>query len=150
MPDRGTDAFDELERVFDQMSRQFASGPFGGGSVPVDLREKPNRFVLEAELPGFSPEDVDLRVSEGRRVEIAAERGTEEEAMEEGAEETEAGAGAGEYVLREMHRESKSRSVTLPEPVDDDATEATYDAGVLTVTLPKRSADGQGTDIPVS
>jgi HSP20 family protein len=42
-----------------------------------------------------------------------------------------------------------SRSVTLPDPVDESAVAATYRNGVLTVTLPKREAVDTGTHIEV-
>jgi len=147
MSDRGGDPFDEIERVFDRMSRQFASGPFGGGGVPVDLRDEGDRFVLEADLPGFDAADIDLQVSDGRRVAITAEHTAPTEEEEERGEP---GPGSGQYVVRERHHESASRTVTVPEAVDEAGAEATYDAGVLRVTLPKRRGDGEGTDIPVS
>ena len=148
MSDRSGDPFDEIERVFDRMSRQFASGPFGGGGVPVDLRDEGDRFVLEADLPGFDPADIDLQVSDGRRVAITAEHAatTEEDEEERGG----TAPGSAQYVVRERHHESASRTVTVPEAVDEERAEATYDAGVLRVTLPKRRGDGEGTDIPVS
>ena len=138
------DPFDDIERMFERMTQQFggAQVPFGGGSIPVDLREEPDRFVLEADVPGFEPDDIALQVSEGRRVDISAEH-TDETA-------TEGGDDTRRFITRERHRESLSRTVTLPEAVDEEATEAGYDAGVLTVSLPKRTVDDEGTDIPVS
>jgi HSP20 family protein len=142
--DRTTDPFDDLERLFDRMSRQFGGleHQLGTATVSVDVRETPEAFVLTADVPGVEPDDIDLQVSDGRRVEISAER---EEAVE-----TDESDETGHFVTRERHLETFERTVTLPEPVDEAAAEASYDAGVLTVTLPKRTVDEDGTDIPVS
>jgi len=43
-----------------------------------------------------------------------------------------------------------SRRIPIPEPVDRDGATASYDDGVLTVTLPKRSSDDAGHNIDVS
>lgn len=144
MSDRSTDPFEDLEELFDRMSQQFGSapGPFGDAGVPMDLREEDDRFVLEADLPGFEADDIDLRVSEAQRVTVSANR--------DGERETTTEPDAVRYVTRERHHESVSRTVTLPERVDEEATEAAYDAGVLTVSLPKRGADEGGTSIPVN
>jgi HSP20 family protein len=142
--DRTTDPFDDLERLFDRMSQQFGGleHQLGGATVSVDVRETAEEFVLTADLPGVEADDIDLQVSDGRRVEIGAERA---EAVE--TEETDE---TGHFVTRERHRETFERTVSLPEAVDEEAAEASYDAGVLTVTLPKRTVDADGTDIPVS
>ncbi len=142
--DRRSDPFDDLERMLERMGEQFGDmqPEFGAARVPVDLRETEDRFVLTAEVPGFAAGDIDLQISDGRRVDITGERETEREA--EGEDEQ------GRFVTRERHRDALERTVTLPEAVDEEAAEASYNAGVLTVSLPKRSADEEGTDIPVS
>lgn len=139
MTDRN-DPFDDLERMFDVMSRQLGGGvgdPFGG-DVPVDLRETGDGYVLVADLPGYDPAAIDLTISDGQRVSLSASRERETETAD------------GQFITHERHHETVSRTITLPEPVDEDATEAAYDAGVLTVRLPKREADEGGTDIPVN
>jgi HSP20 family protein len=54
-----------------------------------------------------------------------------------------------QYLRQERTRRSMSRTVPLPDRVRKDAAEASYDNGVLTITLPKQEA-GEGTDIPVN
>lgn len=140
--------FRELERMFEQMSRQFeeASGqwedrPFdfgftSGESMSVDVADRGETFEVTADLPGFSKDDISVTVKD-TRLTIAAESETEAEESDE------------DYLRRERSRRSMSRSVTLPDPVDESAVAATYRNGVLTVTLPKREAVDTGTHIEV-
>ncbi|PSQ16957.1 heat-shock protein Hsp20 [Halobacteriales archaeon QS_8_69_26] len=122
--------FDEIEQMLERMSRQVEegmSGRAGLGSIPVDVRDEGEEFVVTADLPGYEADDVDLTLS-GKRLEITGERefGYEEDA---------------DYVHRERRRSSVSRTVRLPEEVDPEAVEADLDDGVLTVHLPKAHTD---------
>ncbi|SDQ56948.1 heat shock protein Hsp20 [Natronobacterium texcoconense] len=134
--------FRNLERQFERMQRQFEDAlemwnvdQFGmpatdtGTTVGmgIDLADHGEEFVLTADVPGFDREDVELRLSDDT-IHITAER--EEEMTEEQDD--------GFYIRSERERQSTSRSVRLPEPVDEDRIEATYRNGVVTVTLPKR------------
>lgn len=140
--------FEELERLFERMSRQFddatpawdAEGPFGGWragreSMSIDLAETDGEFVVTADLPGFDSDDVDIRVTD-HTLQVEAER-------EEATKEHEA-----EYLRRERRHESVRRSIRLPDDVDRDAVTATMKHGVLTVTLPRLAAeDARSIDI---
>jgi HSP20 family protein len=132
---RRDDPFGDIERMFEEMSSQFTAA---GDSVAVDVVDEGDRFVLRADLPGYDADDIDLQVSDGRRVHLEATRSSE-------SEET-----AGSYVTRERHQERISRTLTLPDAVAEDEATASYNNGVLTVELPKEVADDSGTDIPVS
>jgi HSP20 family protein len=131
------DPFEEIEKMFDAMSDQF-TGDVAGGTVPVDVVDEGEQFVLTADLPGYDADEIEVRITDGREVRIAATRDTETENT------------TGEVVTHERHRQEVSRSVALPETVDEDATEATYDRGVLTLGLPKRGDVDDGTSIPVN
>ena len=132
MSDR--DPLSEIERAFDMLGEQF-----GADSVPADVIDDGDRFVLHADLPGFDSENIDVQLVERRKLTISATRDEETEISD------------GTYVQRERRRESTSRTVQLPEAVEEHGTEAKYDDGVLTVTLPKATAEtDDGTDIPVN
>jgi HSP20 family protein len=133
MPDR-EDPLSEIEQVLDVLTGGFETG----GDVPVDLRETDEGYELVADLPGYDADSVDVRVSDGRRVTVSADHAAETDREDEG------------YVIRERTQRSVSRTVTLPEPVDEDGAEANFDTGVLTVTLPRREGGDEGTDIPVN
>lgn len=130
--------------MFDRMSDQFdplddgplPSGPLGG-SVAVDVEDAGDEFVVTADLPGYDREDIDVQLA-GERLTLSADR----------SESTETGDD-GRYVRRERRQRSVSRTLRLPEPVDESGTEATYNHGVLTVTLPKAEPD-DGHDIPIN
>jgi HSP20 family protein len=85
----------------------------------------PDSVVIKAALPGIRPEDVDITIT-GNSVTIKGEVKAEEEVKER------------DYILREHRFGSFSRTVTLPEGVDTDKAEASYENGILTITLPKR------------
>ena len=134
MSDR--DPFGEIERAFDLLNDQFETG---AASVPTDVVDEGEAFVVHADLPGFEKEDIDVQLVEERKLTVTATASEEREEHD------------GTYVKRERHQQSASRTVVLPEPVDESETSATYVDGVLTVRLQKATlADDDGTEIPVN
>jgi len=133
-----------------RMSRQFEG--MGGsdlseltgqrGGTSIDLAERDDEFVVTADLPGFEKDDIGVSLR-GDQLRIDAEH---EEAREEGDEDEE-----GRYIRKERRHQSVSRSISLPGDVDDESVSAQFHNGVLTVTLPKRSADeGDSRQIDIS
>lgn len=141
---RGRNPFDELERFFDRMSRQFGESwgewemGTNMGSMSIDVADHAGEIVVTADLPGYSREDIDVRLSD-KQLRIDARR---QQATEQSGEE-------GDYIRRERTQRSMSRSVTLPEPVDEEGVSAKYTNGVLTVTLPKLHASGESRSIDI-
>ncbi|WP_251330404.1 Hsp20/alpha crystallin family protein [Haloplanus pelagicus] len=143
--------FDELEELFDRMqenvenaARMWDPEEFEGGlprpgsaGMSVDLEDTGDELVLTGDLPGFETEDIDVRMVD-RTLQISAERDEEAE------------SDAGEYVRRERRHASVSRSISLPEAVDESDITARYNNGVLTVRMPKREPDDRGTRIDVN
>ena len=128
--------FDDIERMFDRMTRGFESIEGGlSESVAVDVAETDDEYVVVADLPGFDREDIDVELAgETLTVSAAADRNDEDDDRR--------------YLRRERPRGPVSRSVRLPEAVDPEATDAAHEAGVLTVTLPKAAGAG-GRSIPI-
>lgn len=121
--------FEELEEMFDRMGRQFEQrGMPTLESVPVDMRDHGDEYEIVADVPGYDTEEIELTFSDGS-ITIDASREAETEAEAEG-----------HYVHRER-RTSVSRSVRLPEPVDEDAISASYTNGTLTVVAPKADVE---------
>jgi len=122
--------------MLERMDQEFGTDPFGMGvsSAPVDLRDAGEEFVVTTDLPGFGKDDIEVTLAD-RILRIDADRDSET-------------ATEGEYIRRERRTESASRSVRLPEAIAEEAIEATYSNGVLTITLPKRDAEG-GTRIDI-
>ncbi len=113
----------DIDRLFDA----FFGGDREGAQrwVPaMDLVEAEDHFVLMADLPGLSEEDVSIEVQDGT-LKISGERKAEHESSERG------------WYRIERSYGSFNRSLTLPEGVDADGISAEFDRGVLSVRIPK-------------
>jgi len=93
-------------------------------SFPVDMYETDDALVVKAALPGLRPEDVEISV-QGDLLTIRGEIKREEKVEREN------------YHRRELHYGVCARTISLPVSVDADKAEATFENGILTVTLPK-------------
>lgn len=118
----------EVNRLFDTFFDTPAAGSGRAGRarwVPaMDLVESDDHFVLRADLPGVSEEDVAIELDE-RVLTVSGERKAAVEGERGGVHRLERAHGA------------FSRSLTLPEGVDGDAIAASFDRGVLEVRIPK-------------
>ena len=134
--------FEELEQLFDRMSRQVDPGDWGsfGHSVPADVADTEETITITIDLPGYDREDIDLTLGDGQ-LRITAER--ENEAVDEESEDLV------RYVRKERSQESVNRTIRLPGEVDEDDAVATLEDGVLTVTLPKAEPDATGKHIDI-
>lgn len=136
MSDR-TDPFAEIEDIVEQFSQLGDQlGESLGGELPVDVIDADDAVLVKTDLPGRDPSTIDVQLEDSRTLQIDAE-----------AVDT---TGDGRFIMRERTRQAANRSVTLPAAVDESATEASYNRGVLTVRLPKLDGDGEETDIPVN
>jgi HSP20 family protein len=95
-----------------------------GWAPAVEVFEKKDKYVVKAELPGMKEEDIDVSV-DGDVLTINGKREAEKEVNEE------------DYYLCERSYGNFSRSISLPSSVDAKKIEATYEDGVLEVSLPK-------------
>ena len=108
-------------------------------AFPVDVVQSEAEYILTAELPGFSDEDVSLRI-DNKTMTISASKSIENEADDgENADVEESDS----RVLRTERRSKKSfhRSFTLPKDVDESAISAAMENGILCLTMP-RMIDG--------
>jgi len=127
------DPFEAAQREFDTALNRFFGGremaANSGGWAPygVDVREDADHLYVEAELPGFKKEEIDITL-ENQTLTISAERKTEKSEGEKG----------GDYLLRERRYSRFLRSFTLPPTVDDKSVDAKLNDGLLTITLTKR------------
>ena len=132
-----TNPFDEIERLFERMSRQFEDAsrmwepkePFARWTtmfepMAVDILENDEEFVATVDLPGFDREDIEIHVAD-QTLRIVAEH---EERIEEEEER---------YLRRERRHETADRTIQLPEEIDTEEVTARMKHGVLTITLPK-------------
>src|SRR5579875_1151397 len=116
-----------FNNFFDVPSGRGASGTQARRWMPaMDLVETADHYVLRADLPGLSDDDVNVQL-EDNVLTISGERKAEHEQQE------------GYYRLERAFG-SFSRSLTLPDGVDPDSVEAHFDRGVLEVRIPKPEA----------
>lgn len=116
------DPFRDLDRLTEQM----LGVPVGSTRVPrfmpMDLYRSGDHYVLHADLPGVDPGSVDVSVDNGTLTVRAERSGRTEESVE--------------WLTSERFTGSFMRQLTLGEGVDADRIGATYENGVLTVTIP--------------
>ena len=103
----------------------------------LDVRETDKEIVVEAELPGIDEKDISLDLKHG----VLTIRGEKKHEHDEEKEN---------YRMMERRYGSFQRSVRLPDTVDEDKVEASFNNGVLKVSLPKRpEAIGKQRTIPI-
>lgn len=120
------DIRNEFDRLFDEAFGVNRSrwSDMGDWNLPLDLVEQDEQLVVTASLPGVKADDIDISLSDNT---LTIKAIVDEETDKEEAR----------YHLRERRFGSFARSVTLPVQVNADAVEASYDQGVLTLTIPK-------------
>jgi HSP20 family protein len=93
-------------------------------NIALDVSEDEDQYVVKASLPGINPDDLDISI-ESNMITIKGEVKEESE------------SDSRRYHLRERRFGSFCRSFSLPNSVDADSIDATYEDGVLTLSLPK-------------
>jgi HSP20 family protein len=119
----------EVNRLFNTVFEGQGGTAGNGGTLPrwmpaMDLLESGDHFVLRADLPGMSEDDVKIEL-EDSTLTISGERKVQHETEQEGYYRVERASGA------------FSRSLTLPKGVDPESVAASFDRGVLEVRIPK-------------
>lgn len=95
------------------------------GELTVDIYDKGDAIVIQSTVAGVKPEDLDVSITNDS-VTIRGRREQHEEVTED------------RYYYKELFWGTFSRSVILPEEIDDDAAEASLKYGLLTLRLPKK------------
>jgi HSP20 family protein len=127
--------FDPFNDLVDDLFKGFLVRPVsyeGRGDVlprvKVDVAEANGAYVVNAELPGVSKEDIQVSI-DGTEVTLSAEVKREKEANKD------------ERVLHSERVYGKvSRSFSLPQEIDEARAEAKFRDGVLELKLPKKAA----------
>jgi HSP20 family protein len=119
----------EMNRLFNTFFDEGGNGQGRGQAgrrwaPAVDLFEREDSLVLKADLPGLDEDDVQIEVRDNVLT-ISGERRADFEGTDNG------------YYRVERAFGTFSRSLTLPEGVDADKIQASFDTGVLEITIPK-------------
>lgn len=120
-----------MDRLFEDSFVRPRGWAFGGSlegySFPVDVTNGADSLVVEASLPGFKPEEVDITVENGA-LSITAQTSSERT------------QGEGETLVQEIRRGSMSRTIALPSGLEPDRATASFDNGMLKLEIPKAEA----------
>lgn len=145
----GGSPFGIMRRMIEDMDRMFESFRFGGGggglglergqrggglgeqlwAPPIEVLQKENQIVVRAELPGLRKEDVNLEIRDGQLV-LSGERRIEREEDQ------------GQVHRSERRYGSFYRAIGLPEGVDIEDANATFEDGILEVVLSHKARQG--------
>lgn len=137
---RLSDLREEMLRLFGPLDHQpwsvqpSRAGAFATALVPwpaLDIRETDEAYIVTAELPGLSADQISVRFKNGGLT-ISGQK--QEDKREE----------AGSYHLRERSWGRFQRSLTLPDGIDAENMSAVHADGVLTVTIPKSQSPEDG------
>jgi HSP20 family protein len=120
---------DSLRRVLRGVDWPAMRAP---SDMKVDVSEKDDAYQIRAEIPGAKKEDLKVSI-DGNRVSIEAEVKEEKETKGDG----------GRNLVRELYYGQMSRSFTLGCDLDDGRTEAKFENGILSLTVPKREGGKQ-------
>lgn len=136
IPDPFVSFRQEFDRLFDDFFTGTGLARTAGQEVAlmpsIDISETDNSLQVKADLPGVDESDIDVQLN-GDILSIRGEKKSDHEQKEEN------------YHLVERSYGSFSRSIRLPFTVDQDKVDATFDKGVLTITMPKPAEAQQQT-----
>ena len=117
-----------MDRLFEEsfVQPRGAWGASGGegASLPLDVSTTTDALVVEAALPGVRPEDVEITVEDG----TLTIRGSSHQERRESE---------GDVLVQEIRRGDVSRSLSLPNGLEPDKAEATFEDGILTLRIPR-------------
>lgn len=122
-----------LRRVMDRWLEEGLPRPWrmagfdGEAFCPVDMYETDNEVVVRAALPGVKPEDVEVTIT-GETLTIKGESKQEEQEKK------------ANYFRQENWYGNFARTITLPSMVEADNAQATFENGVVRITIPKAQA----------
>ncbi len=116
----------DLFNAFHDFEKDFFGGEAPMNSCKTDIKDEGDKYVLEAELPGFDKQDIKLDIDNGYLT-LTAEHSAEKEDKDS----------EGKYIRRERSYGSYQRSFDIS-TVNADKIDAEYKNGILTVQLPKK------------
>lgn len=116
----------EIDRIFDAFfsGGKFDDGTYGDFWTPIDIVEKDDAYIVEAEIPGMKKEDVKITI-ENNVLTIQGEKQQKKDEKDQN------------YRRSERVFGSFIRSFSLPSSVKVNEIDAKYQDGVLRITLPK-------------
>lgn len=129
--------FYNLEKFQNELNRLFNAHPFANDgnlgfaeenwTPEIDVYDSHDNIMIKADLPGMNKDDIEVTIKDNTLI-IKGER-----KVKDGVKE--------EHIRTERFYGGFSRSITLPEEVDQSKVNATYKDGVLTIVISKREEE---------
>ncbi len=122
------DDFDNFDRAFDRMARganRALYGKKGRNMMKTDVRETDGTYELDIDLPGFSKDEIDVKVNDGYLT-ISASKGLDKDDKDK----------KGNYIRRERYAGAMQRSFYVGDVPTGDI-HAKYEDGILKLSVPK-------------
>ena len=123
-----TTLHNDIDRLFDDFFRGFDLAPFGESfsnfSPSIDVKETDHNYQVTAELPGLDENDIEVTLDHNSLT-ISGEKKHETEDKGQN------------YYRMERSYGSFQRSISLPPGIKSDQIDASFNKGILTITLPK-------------
>lgn len=116
-----------MDRLFEDSfvrPRMWAGQALESSSLALDARLNADELLVQASLPGVKPEDVEITIENGTLTITGA---TRSESREE----------SDQYLMQEIRRGNFARSVTLPNGLEVDKAQATFENGILSLRIPR-------------
>jgi HSP20 family protein len=135
VPMRERERVPDITEVFRRFVRLADLPSLIGEDLPIDVEENEKDYRVKVEIPGARKEDVQVRV-DGHVLSIDVG------AVEPPAQEAKSRPGH-RVLINELHHGSRSRTVQLPQEIDEKRVHAAFDNGVLKLTCPKRASARQ-------
>lgn len=123
------DGFSEMQNMIDSFFNEARPRSLENSSFKVDIADQGDSYLVEAEMPGFEKEEINIKV-EDDTITISASK---EESIEEKDEET-------NYIHRERRSSTMSRTMSFVD-MDTEKLEASLDKGVLSIKVGKKDQD---------
>jgi len=122
---RPADLWSQMDRLMDGFLTADYNSKTSSRTPAVDIREEKDAYLLEAELPGISEKEIDIKVEENLLT-LSAERTDKKDEKKEG------------YLMKERSSWSFKRSFVLPRDVKADDIHASFENGILSLEMPKK------------
>lgn len=116
----------QMDETMNRLWRGFGGAPAGteDWNISLDVVQRPDELVVKASIPGVNPETIDLAIEDN----ILTLRADKKPDFEDEKSV---------YLVQERPTGSFYRALRLPETVDGNKVQSTYENGVLTIVLPK-------------
>lgn len=125
----------ELDTLFDRFFNDSVASPVMTSGIKVDIREDESNYYLEAEIPGVEKDQIHVNY-ENNYLTISVEEQNEVKEEKEN------------YICRERRLGRTSRTFSV-KGIDDEKIDASYEKGVLKLTLPKLEEAKRGKQIQI-